>query len=270
MASGAAVAEMSRLNFAAASLAAMLLSSAVPTAHAAAESRDQREVSYRAPHAEGTLSIDGRGDEPAWEQAAWRPLKYLMDGREPDSALDFSARYRAVWRSDAIYLLVELRDDILLDSVADPLDRYWEDDALEVFVDEDNAGGPHEFDDSAYAYHIALDGQVVDIGPRGPGKAPGPRTYPDHLQARWTRDLDDPTLLIWEVRVQLFAKGSPEQPVRLHAGKRIGFMLAYCDSDQPGAGREHFVGDIEIPARNGSRNLGYLDADVFGVMLLVE
>ncbi len=261
---------MSRLRRVAAFLAPALLLSVVSTAHAVAESREHREVSYHAPQADGVLTIDGRGDEPDWQKAAWRPLQYLMDGATPDNALDFSARYRAVWRSDAIYLLVELRDDILLDSVADPLDRYWDDDALEVFVDEDNAGGPHQFDDSAYAYHIALDGQVVDIGPRGPGEAPGPRTYPDHLQSRWTRDRDDPTLLIWEVRVQLHAQGEPERPVQLHAGKRIGFMLAYCDSDQPGAGREHFVGDIEIAPRNGSRNLGYLDADVFGVMLLFD
>ncbi len=251
-------------------LALALLLWLASSAHAGAGSRDQREVTYHAPRAHGSLTIDGRAVEPDWQRAAWRPLLYLMDGSPPDSALDFSARYRALWRSDAIYLLVELRDDILLDSVADPLDRYWDDDALEVFVDEDNAGGPHQYDDAAYAYHIALDGQVVDIGPRGPGEAPGPRTYPDHVQARWTRDRDDPTLLIWEVRVQLFAQGEPERPVRRHVGKRIGFMLAYCDSDQPGAGREHFVGDIDIPPRDGSRNLGYLDADVFGVMLLVD
>lgn len=251
-------------------LSSALLMSVATMAHGTEVSREQREVNYHAPQASGALTIDGRGEEPDWQQAVWRPLQYLMDGRAPVSALDFSARYRAVWRSDALYLLVEVRDDVLLDSVADPLDRYWDDDALEVFVDEDNAGGPHQFDDAAYAYHIALDGQVVDIGPRGPGEAPGPRTYPDHVQARWTRDPDDPTLLIWEVRVRLYAQGAPEQPVRLHAGKRIGFMLAYCDSDQPGKGREHFVGDIEIPARNGSRNLGYLDADVFGVMLLVD
>jgi len=270
MACSAAVGAVTLLRLAAALLVPALLLPASPRAQPTAASRDQRDVSYHAPQANAALTLDGRGDEADWQRAAWRPLRYLMDGRAPDGALDFSARYRAVWRSDALHLLVELRDDILLDSVADPLDRYWDDDALEVFVDEDNAGGPHQFDDAAYAYHIALDGQVVDIGPGDPGSAPGPRTYPEHLQSRWTRDPDDPTLLIWEVRLQLFAQGTPERPVKLRAGKRIGFMLAYCDSDQPGAGREHFLGDIEIPARNGSRNLGYLDADVFGVMLLVE
>ncbi|MGQ0798985.1 MAG: sugar-binding protein [Pseudomarimonas sp.] len=247
---------------------ALLLGAAL-TAQAAGESRAQREVNYHAPQAAHPLVIDGRADEPDWQRADWRPLQHEMDGRAPDSALDFSARYRALWRSDALYLLVELRDDILLDSVADPLDHYWDDDALEIFIDEDNAGGPHLFDDAAYAYHIALDGQVVDIGPREDG-TPGPRTYPDHVHARWSRDPIDPTLLIWEVRVQLYAQGAPTTPVLLHPGKRIGFMLAYCDSDQPGTGREHFVGDIEITPRNGSRNLGYLNADVFGVMLLVD
>lgn len=260
---------MSRLHCAASLLATALLSSSAPTALAAEGAREQLEVSYHAPQASGELVIDGRADEVDWQQAAWRPLKYLMDGRAPDDTLDFSARYRALWRSDAIYLLVELRDDILLDSVADPLDRYWDDDALEVFVDADNAGGPHQHDDAAYAYHIALDGQVVDIGPTASG-ATGPRTYPEHVQARWRRDQDDATLLIWEVRLQLYAQGAPKRPLDLQAGQHIGFMLAYCDSDQAGAGRAHFVGDVDVPERNGSRNLGYLDADVFGVMRLAE
>lgn len=261
---------MSLLHRALTMLVLAALSGAAATAQSGEGPRERLAVSYDAPRASARLQIDGRGDEPDWQRAAWRPLQHLMDGRAPDSPFDFSARYRAVWRSDALYLLVELRDDILLDSVADPLDRYWDDDALEIFIDEDNAGGPHQFDDAAYAYHVALDGQVVDIGPRRGHEAPGPRTYPEHLQARWSRDRDDPTLLIWEVRLQLFAEGAPQRPVRLRSGKRLGFMLGYCDSDQPGAGREHFVGDTEIAPRNGTRNLGYLDADVFGVMRLVD
>ena len=42
----------------------------------------------------------------------------------------------------------------------------------EIFIDEDNSGGNHQFNFNAFAYHIALDNQAVDIGfedaPNGP------------------------------------------------------------------------------------------------------
>ncbi|MEM1412690.1 MAG: hypothetical protein AAGH19_10070, partial [Pseudomonadota bacterium] len=44
--------------------------------------------------------------------------------------------------------------------------------------------------------------------------------------------------------------------------------LGYCDADSP-AGREHFVGDVDIEPVDGDRNRGYIDADVFATIHLV-
>ena len=46
-------------------------------------------------------------------------------------------------------------------------------------------------------------------------------------------------------------------------------MLAYCDNDGSNE-RESFIGSTEIEAVNGSKNLGYITADVFQQLLLIQ
>jgi hypothetical protein len=266
-------------------------------------------ITYQAPHATTAPQVDGLGDDPSWQQAPWRAIDQVLLGEAPRDASDFSGRYKAVWREDALYVLAEIHDDHLVDATPDPLQKYWEDDALEIFVDEDNSGGDHQHSEQAFAYHIALDNQAIDAGPLANASdeatpRSAPRTYPDHIQARWQRAAAAPHPLLWEVRVALYpadgvdvassadadeaadsgapagtdadsdagaedtARADTVGPVTLFGGKRIGFMLAWCDSDVPGAGREHFIADVDVPPLNGDRNRGWLDADVFGVMEL--
>jgi len=59
------------------------------------------------------------------------------------------------------------------------------------------------------------------------------------------------------------------QPVTLYKGKKLGFMVAYCDSDS-NKGRELFIGSFDVPAVNGDKNRGYLDASVFDTLKLVD
>jgi hypothetical protein len=242
-------------------------------------------VTYVARHATTAPRVDGLGDDPAWRQARWRPIDAVLQGDAPRDAGDFSGRYKAVWRDDALYLLAEIHDDHLVDATPEPLQKYWEDDALEIFVDEDNSGGEHRHNHQAFAYHIALDNQAVDVGPfasaadETAGRA-SVHAYPDHVTARWQRAPVAPHPILWEVRLALYpssyrdppAGGAGDAdgvaPVTLRAGKRIGFMLAWCDSDVPGAGREHFIADVDVPPLDGDRNRGWIDADVFGVMEL--
>jgi hypothetical protein len=237
---------------------------------------------YRAPYADAAPMMDGVADDAVWADAPWRNIDRQIIGDAPDSAEDFSGRYKAVWRGDALYLLAEIHDDRLIDSHADPLQRYWEDDALEIFVDEDGRGGNHQYSYDAFAYHIALDNQAVDIAPfrNAEEAAAGTvnvRTFPAHVQARWARAAASPHPVLWEVRIALYSdqyrddvKSVETAAVALHAGKRLGFMVAYCDSDTAGEGREHFYGDVEIAPVDGDRNRGYIDASVFGTMELVE
>ena len=235
-----------------------------------------------APRATVAPIIDGDSGDPAWAQADWHELRHLMLGSQP-AADDFSGRYKVVWTPEFIYVLAEIVDDVLIDSHPDPLEFYWQDDTFEILIDEDASGGLHHFDYNAFAYHIALDNQVVDIGPYlsdedREKEIPNIRTYPEHVQAAWKRSTTEPHRLYWEARVAVFgddykdryATGeAPAQPVQLSAGKKLGFMVAYVDSDSPN-GREHFMGDVDVAPVNGDRNLGYIDADVFGELTLIE
>lgn len=251
------------------------------TAVAASKSADS-PVTYPANYTKDAPVIDGNV-EATWDKATWREVPYLILGSAPKDQSDLSMRYKVVWTQQYLYILAEIKDDILSDTHPNPLNHYWDDDALEIFIDEDNSGGNHLFTYNAFAYHIALDNQVVDMGPflTGADKKADKaniRTYPHHVQAQWKRDPSSPHNIYWEAKLavypdtykDVYPKGEkPAQPVKLTTGKTMGFMMSYCDSDSS-SGREHFIGDVDIPAVNGDKNRGYIDADVFGVLELIK
>ncbi len=68
--------------------------------------------------------------------------------------------------------------------------------------------------------------------------------------------------------VLILIKWTPP-PVKLFEGKKLGFMLAYCDNDGSKE-REHFIGSTDIRAVKGDKNLGYKTADVFQRLQLVQ
>lgn len=222
--------------------------------------------------AKTTIIIDGKAGDAAWQKAEWAAMPYLMAGTMP-TADDFSGRYKLLWDKKQLYILAEITDDILFDQHADPKKLYWDDDALEIFVDENMSGGIHQFNHSAFAYHVALDGQAPDIG--GPNLADGSLNIVllnDHLESSWKRD-PKTGKLIWEIALRLypdsFTVSGPGEPLELFAGKKIGFMLAYCDNDGSKT-REHFLGSHDITPVNGDKNRGYIDASVFGQFVLVD
>lgn len=212
-------------------------------------------------------TIDGYGDDAVWQGLDWHPITYSLLGDEPRPS-DFSGRFKVAWKKSEIYVLAEIVDDVLIDSNADPFVRYWEDDTFEIFIDADASGGNHHQNHSAFAYHFALDGQVVDIGTEG-----HPIDVTHHAKSEWRRARDsDTNKLYWEVAIQVFSENYDEtssenslQP--LNEGDVLGFMVAYCDADSAN-GREHFMNSVDIAPRNGDKNLGYLTADVFGKLAL--
>jgi hypothetical protein len=222
------------------------------------------------------MVIDGMANEVSWRLAAWQPINNLILG-EPPSADDFTGRFKMLWDEEQLYLLVEITDDILFDQHADPRHLYWDDDCLEIFIDEDASGGNHQFNYNAFAYHIALDNQAVDIGKLLPDGNPNFVLLNDHVTSQWKRSETSPHKIIWEVAVRVHddsftlskhknnAKKSSQ--VDLLAGKKLGFMLAYCDNDGSKE-REHFISSNDIKAVNGNKNLGYITADVFHVLTL--
>jgi len=223
---------------------------------------------YQAPEADTIPLIDGSPNDPAWSQASWANIDQLMLGTQP-SPEDFSGRYKLVWSGTQLFILAEITDDVLIDTHADPLHQYWEDDTLEIFLDEDKSGGNHLDNYNAFAYHIALDNQTVDLNMKGK-----PRLLNEHVTSQWKRSTDGTNKVIWEASLQIYPdtftdQGNTVKPVLLTAGKKIGFMVAYCDSDG-NDGRQHFVGSHDITAVNGDKNRGYIDASVFDTLELIK
>ncbi|QFU77347.1 sugar-binding protein [Halioglobus maricola] len=229
-------------------------------------------LAWQAPHTDSPPLIDGIDSDSVWQAGEWRPIDKPMVGTLP-AADDFSARYKLRWDERNLYLLVEITDDVLIDSTPNPLERYWEDDTLEVFVDADASGGDHLENHNALAYHIALDGNVVDIAPPGRADAKAaPALFNEHLDSAWSRSASAPFKLIWELRVSIYTPGSGDanlQRLSLSPGHQLGFMVGYCDSDSSD-GRENLYTDVEIAPINGDRNRGYIDADTFATLTLIK
>ena len=205
-------------------------------------------------------TIDGLVTETHWNMANWRALDQNWLGPAYDRE-DFRGRYKIAWDREKLYLLVEIEDDSLFDQYPDPLKLWWDDDCVEVFIDEDNSGGLHQFSHNAFAYHVALDGNVVDLRPdREPG------LYNQHIKsARQTEGAKS----TWEMAISVYDDSynddGENEPVRLREGKKIGFALAYCDNDGS-AERENFIGSVFVPGED--KNQGWINADIFGTLIL--
>lgn len=245
-----------------AAFAALILATAASPALADATHYDGR-TEYRAPRAEAPPTVDGVADEAAWEQAAWQELTHRWLGPEY-SADDFSGRYKIVWTGSRIYILGEFTDDILIDRYRDPLQQYWDDDCLEIFIDEDFSGGDHQYNHNAFAYHLSLDNRAIDIG-----TDKLPHDYSHHVVSRWQQQGNKIT---WEIALDVYTDeyvdGSDNNtPIALSQGKIIGLMVAYCDNDGSEL-RENFIGSEAVPS--GPKDRGWIDAGLFGALVLDE
>ena len=217
-----------------------------------------------------SINIDGYAQEKVWSNLRWHSIAQPIIGALPSKS-DFSGRYKVAWNQQQIYLLVEIVDDVLFDGHPQPLQAYWDDDCLEIFIDEDASGGNHQFNFNAFAYHIALDNQVVDLGLESEGTSSSAILLNEHIRNRWQRHPSESEKIIWELAISVFddkfKPGQKNTPVKLSNNKQLGFMIAYCDNDGS-RHRENFIGSIDIQAVNGDKNRGYIDADVFDKLIL--
>nr|WP_297347552.1 sugar-binding protein [uncultured Glaciecola sp.] len=225
------------------------------------------------PQAKEAINIDASASESAWQKGAWRKVDqvYIGDNITPE---DFTGRYKLLWDEAALYMLLEITDDVLIDTHSDPLVKYWDDDCVEIFVDENGSGGNHEFTYNAFAYHVGLDRNVSDMGPTSTSSESKVQVYNEHVQSQWVRS-PETQVITWELKIALFddtfLPATGAKPSQLRKNKEIGFMFAYCDADKAVEGkstREHFIGSYPIEDINGDKNLGYKDASVFEPMIL--
>lgn len=208
------------------------------------------------------IIIDGHDNEEAWSATPWQQLSFPWKGGYPEEQ-DLYGRYKILWDSEGLYLLVEIKDDTLVNYDEDPMQLWWLEDVLMVYVDEDNSGGLHQYNDNAFAYHIAPDGNVIDLGPDRKAQL-----YNEHLlvachpsREKW----------VWEIRLNLYKEGSGlmegAEPIVLQANKKIGFALGYADNDNKKEIKQ-VLGSVHVPSPK--KDLAWINADIFGTLILLD
>ncbi len=225
---------------------------------------------YNAPKASQAPTIDGNIDS-VWNTAPWQALDVLWLGAQVNypTSQDFSGRFKLLWDESQLYLLMDVTDDVIHDHYANPLDNYWNDDTVELFIDPDHSGGSHTGPnfDNAWAYHVSTFYDVVDSGADGT-----PKLFNDHITAQMK---SDGTSHIWEMSIRIYNQGYSESvpsanvPATLHKGMVMGFSASYIDNDNQADGqRESMMGSVDTIGHK--ENKGYLDASVLGTLTLTE
>ncbi len=220
-------------------------------------------VGYSAPKANQAPVIDGIGNESCWQSAQWKDIKYLWLGDTPTPD-DFSGRFKLVWTPERLYYLVEITDDKLSAPNTTPLKNYYDNDCLELFIDEDHSGGNHQNNYNAFAYHIELDYDIID------NNTSGTQSYfNDHARVMRTQNGN---VYTWELELKVFDDTYNENstnnvPVTLVKDKILGFGVAYNDNDNKMT-RESFIGSMDIPGTD--KNVAWINASVFDTLKLVE
>ncbi len=218
---------------------------------------------HKAKYTTEEVFVDGMANEAIWDEATFYPIDERWLG-EPYDSTDFQGKFKAVWNDSTLFLLVEVLDDTVINIHPNWDNKWWDNDCVEIFIDEDNSDGEHQFNHNAFAYHVLTDGNVVDLGPDEQ-----PHLYNNHVQMKRTTDGKKAT---WEFAITIFnntyVDGKEDNAtVDLKEGKEMGFALAYCDNDTSET-RENFVGTMVIEGEEKDR--GWIDAGVFGTMYLIK
>lgn len=208
--------------------------------------------------------IDGAANDACWGKADWRPINQVWIPFNGNMAAgDFEGKFKVAWDNLYLYLLVEVVDDKLFDNYPNPTDNYWNDDCVEVFVDENRSMGGHERNNNAFSYHISLKYDAIDVGTYGEGV-----NYTNNINVRM--DTIGTNKYLWEIAIknysETFTLTNPEASrVMLTPNKLMGLSVAYCDNDG-GRTRENFIGSMVLTA--ATANDSYKNASLFGPVKL--
>jgi len=210
--------------------------------------------------------IDGQATEECWVNAAWHNIDQVwIPWNAKMKAGDFAGRFKVSWDELYLYVLVEVVDDSLSDDYSNPLQNWWDDDCLEIFIDENRSKGDHERNCNAFAYHVSLIYDAIDLNSSGSGV-----NYKNNIKV--DMDTIGADTYLWEFAIKnydaAFNISNPEASrVKLTPGKKMGFAIAYCDNDETKA-RENFIGSMVMAATTA--NDMYKNADHFGLMILSD
>jgi hypothetical protein len=212
------------------------------------------------------VTVDGQATEECWANAEWHAIDQVwIPWNAKMKEGDFEGRFKVAWDELYLYVLVEVVDDSLSDDHANPLQNWWDDDCLEIFIDENRSKGDHERNCNAFAYHVSLTYDAVDLNSSGGGV-----NYKNNLKV--DMDTIGTNTYLWEFAIKnynaSFNINNPESSrVKLAPGKKMGFAIAYCDNDETTA-RENFIGSMVMT--QATANNMYKNADHFGLMILSD
>lgn len=218
---------------------------------------------FKAYKSKTPIQIDGFSKEDIWSKVEWNNMNYLWMGNAVDSS-DYYGKFKVAWDNQYLYILVEVIDDSLNPTLKDGIENYWKGDYVEVFIDEDNSGGNHQYNHQAFAYHVSTEGHAIDKNTKQETVF-----FDDHIQVKRSHVGNK---YLWEMAVKLYDNQFDENrtnniPVKIFAQKSIGFSIAYGDNDGNNT-RENFMGSKKFHGNNNDE--GYINSDVFGSLLFVE
>lgn len=212
--------------------------------------------------------IDGSDADEIWTSAEWHAIDQVwIPYNEVMAAGDFTGKFKVAWDKDYLYILVETEDDMISDDYSTPTDNYWNDDCVELFIDEDRSKGDHQYNNNAFAYHCSIYYDVIDVGSNGNGV-----NYKNNLSM--IMDTIGDNTYRWEFAVKMYDKNfnysnAEASRVKLSPNKLMGFSIAYCDNDDAAnKQRENFIGSMIMTETHANDN--YITADYFGSMLLID
>lgn len=198
------------------------------------------------------ISLDGSLDAAEWGDAAWVDLRspddFVSPDHAPGDAADLSARLAVLWAPDALYLGLDVTDDVHDNDAA--ADLLWSADSLQVAFDMAGDGG-HAYDgddDFELGWALGASG-ALHYRWTAPASAP-----PDTSTAAVRRDGAHTR---YEVRLPAGDLGRTS----FAAGLEVGFTFLVNDADLEG--RE---GWIEWTPGIGS----FKDPASFGLLRLVS
>lgn len=215
---------------------------------------------FEVPFSRGPIKLDAKVLEAVWTKSPWHSLNYRWMG-DSVAPSDYHGRFKLAWDAEHLYIFAEIKDDLLHPMLQDGLANFWKGDYLEVFLDADVSGGPHEASHQAFAYHIGSNGRAIDRGVNG-----DPIFFDEHVQLSF-RETD--AHYYWEIALSIYGANFKEtgenEALKLLEGMQLGFSLAYGDNDGHGQ-RENFMGSKASHGQNNDE--GYTNADVFGRITL--
>ncbi|MBK7105067.1 MAG: T9SS type A sorting domain-containing protein [Ignavibacteriae bacterium] len=238
--------------------------------------------------------IDGISNDIAWNETSWQSIDqvWIPWGDYVDSS-DYYGNYKVLWspEKNLLYFLFEIYDDVWVDGFEfNGSNESYNYDIIEVFIDQDNSGGVHIFDDKvvgtisedAFSYHISIDfpsedsvnSNFVALDFDGTGWANNLIiNYANHFPELALRKSGDK--YCWEFSLKVFDNTydneSPEASrVILKQNDIIGLSVAYCDNDDPNETpklRDNFFGSVFVTEENYNNH--WMNSDDYGILQLI-